>query len=215
MPIFQIKENLGKALEIMEYYCRDEAVSFSHFKRLTPELKQTFFEVSKNKPRLIEIYAFSFMPNHYHLLLRQLVDGGIERFIATVQNSFAKNYNLINNRKSPVFDDRFKAKIVTSNEEFLHLSRYIHLQYVTSKIITLDELSTHPWSSFPNYMSPSLQTPGFVNTERILAHFGSREKYREFVFNQADYQRKLHVIKQHLKLEKEANKPRGLQLREG
>lgn len=191
--IFTSKRLLSKALEIADYYRFPQRIRLSQFQTLAQSLKNDYLESFKNQVPLIEIYSFSFMPNHYHFQLKQLQDRGIARFISNFQNSFAKFFNPKNNRYGGLFQNAFKAKWIETDEQFLHISRYIHLNPVTSYLIEFAKLADYPWSSFNWYLNENENK--FINTKFILEMIGNKEKYKKFVADQVDYQRKLHKIK--------------------
>ena len=190
---------LDKILELVNYYRFRQRLSFSIFKRLEETLQQNYLKSIINNSPLIEMYVYSFMPNHYHFLVKQLQDKGISTFLSNIQNSFAKNYNLINDRNGSLFQHNFKAKRITNNEEFIHVSRYIHINHVTAKIIEFDQLLTYPWTSLPYYLNSGnpqgSQITPIINTRPLLDYFKTPEKYLKFLKNNVDYQRKLKVIK--------------------
>lgn len=190
---FSHKSYLSKIIEIVDYYRFPQQVRLSQFKLLPQEVKKAYHEAYIQKPPLVEIYAFSFMPNHYHFLLRQLVDGGIVRFTANVQNSFAKYFNLRSNRHGTLFENAFKARRPETDEEALHVSRYIHLNPVTAFLIEFDQLAHYRWTSFPLYVNEEVDS--LLKTDFLLQLIGSRQKYRAFVEDQVDYQRTLDKIK--------------------
>ncbi len=185
--------NLSKALEIVNYYRFPQKIRLSRFKKLSTELKKQYLDAVGSVAPFVEIYVFAFMPNHFHFVLKQMQDKGIATFVSNVQNSFAKVFNLKNNRNGALFQNAFKAKRVINDEQFSHISRYIHLNPVTSYIIELDKLEGFAWTSFPAYSS-NRQIP-FVNSDFLLKMFGTKEKYVKFVADQVDYQRKLAHIK--------------------
>ncbi|MDP3733522.1 MAG: transposase, partial [Candidatus Daviesbacteria bacterium] len=121
------KANLTKAFEIVNYYRYPQKLRLSRFKILPSELKKQYLKSFKTAVPLVEIYVFAFMPNHFHFLLKQIQDRGIARFIANFQNSFAKVFNLKNDRKGALFQNAFKAKRIITEEQCIHVSRYIHL----------------------------------------------------------------------------------------
>lgn len=200
--IFSNKRNLQHSLDLIDYYRFVQAMRYSQFQILTKDFKKAYENNFRKQYPLVEIYSYAFMPTHYHFLLKQLQDGGIVTFIRILQNSFAKYFNIRNDRHGPVFQGTFKAKRVESNEEFLHISRYIHLNPVTSFIIDSDELSQYLWTSFHLYVKGSSNT--FVQMSKILGMFKSRKSYIQFTVDQVDYQRKLGIIK-HLILDRFPN----------
>ena len=138
------------------------------------------------------------MPNHYHLILKQLTDNGVKTYISNFQNSYARFYNVKYDRLGTVFLSPFKAKYISTDNELLHISRYIHLNPVTAYIIEFPKLISYPYNSFREYLSPNKFN--LINTDLILNLSGSKEKYKLFVENRANYQRELKRI-EHLILE--------------
>ena len=134
------------------------------------------------------------MPNHFHLLLKQKEDMGITRFMGLVQNSYTKYFNLKRDRVGSVFQGRFKAVRVSTDEQLIHLSRYIHLNPHSSFIVkSIEELVNYPWSSYSDYLSK--RNHQFLEKKIILDFFEKPKDYRKFVNSQIDYQRELAEIK--------------------
>ncbi len=115
----------------------------------------------QGKP-LARIVCYSFMPNHYHFLLEQLVDNGITEFMQRLGTSHTKYINERHGRSGSLFEGRFKAKLIDSDEYLLHLSRYIHTNpldlYIpgwkdTKCRVDGDRfLKQYRWSSYPFYL---------------------------------------------------------------
>lgn len=194
--IFRNKRDYLRILNLVDFYrYSDPPLRFSHYYRLPVEKKENFLsDLRKNSEELVEIFAFCLMPNHTHFLLRQAEDKGISFFMRNLQNSYARYFNTKYQRSGALFQAMFKAVRIKTDEQLSHVSRYIHLNPVTSYLIEKEDLIGYPWSSFPEYMNKrSLE---FVNSDFILGSFKKREHYKHFVFDQADYQRELQKIKQ-------------------
>lgn len=202
--VFSFQNNLKRILETVNYYRYFQQVKFSKFQTFSPDQQDGYLKTITKKLPLVEIYVFSFMPNHFHFLLKQLQDQGTSKFLSDTQNSFAKYYNLKNDRDGGLFLNNFKAKRIRNNEEFIHVSRYIHLNHTTSGIIKFEQLSTYEWTSLPCYLNKNDSL--FINTKPILSYYITPQKYLKFLSNQVDYQRKLKLIKQVMTDEPKFNK---------
>lgn len=134
------------------------------------------------------------MPNHFHLLVKQNVDNGIQRFLYLVSSSYSHYFNLKNNQKGSLFEGRFRAVHISNDEQLIHLSRYIHLNPYSSYVVrTIEETFNYPYSSLAEYIHGMSLV---VNVKEIvLSQFKDLEKYKEFVSDSADYQRSLEIIK--------------------
>jgi len=200
-PTFLTKKDYQRMLEIILYYQNENlSLSYAHFLRLPTQEKAEILEKLRNqKEFLVEIITYCLMPNHFHLLLKQLQENGISNFMSKITNSYTRHFNSKNERTGHLFQGKFKAVMVETNEQLLHVSRYIHLNPYTSFVIkTLQELKNYPYSSFPEYLGQS--KTNFFRKEVILDQFKNISFYRKFVFDQAEYQRKLEEIK-HLIME--------------
>lgn len=200
-PTFIDWRDYKRAREAMIYY-----------QNLRPPQRYSLFLVQAKKKReeilaklrekgeiWAEIIAYCFMPNHFHFLLKQTSDEGISKFLSLVQNSYTRYFNKRRRREGPLFKGKFQAVRVETDEQLWHLSRYIHLNPYSSYVVkTLKELANYPYSSFPEYLGESKNN--YCQKEVVLDNFASKEAYKKFVFDQADYQRTLEAAK-HLWLE--------------
>lgn len=125
---------------------------------------------------LVDILAFALMPNHFHLLLRQIIEGGIALFTQRLSNSYAKYFNTKHERIGPLFQGVYKSILIETDEQLLHVSRYIHLNPTelvsTKRKAIISFLRHYSWSSYPAYLG--LQNNGLeklINKEPILGYF--------------------------------------------
>lgn len=184
MNIFDNSYGFQRFLKTMVYYqILGPKPRFSLFAPTTNSL-------DKNR-KIIEIICYCLMPNHFHLLIKQLNDGGITEFIAKLSNSYTKYFNTKNRRVGPLLQGEFKSVLIESNEQLLHLSRYIHLNPLVSGFV--DDLKEYPWSSYLEYIG--LNTQQICSKEIILNQFKSPKDYQKFVMNQESYGRELEIIK--------------------
>ncbi|MBI2021782.1 transposase [Candidatus Daviesbacteria bacterium] len=198
--IFNTKWEYKRAVETIKFYrFANLPFKLSQLLNLPDEDRQhTMRELNQNNERLVDIITFCIMPNHFHFMLKQLKDNGISKFIANFTNSYTKYFNTKHERKGHLFEGQFKAVLIENDEQLIHLSRYIHLNPVTSFIIKAQDLDNYQWSSFPEYLNLTLDN--FFQKETILDYFSSIEAYKQFVYNQVKYAQELEKIK-HLLIE--------------
>ncbi|MBI2593465.1 transposase [Candidatus Daviesbacteria bacterium] len=171
--------------------------TFYYYQFLGPKLKFSNFAKSglqsfKPAPdsELVEIICYCLMPNHFHFLVRQLKDSGISIFISQLSNSYTKYFNTKYKRVGALLQGSFKAVHVESDEQLIHLSRYIHLNPIVSGLSK--SLSSYSWSSYPNYLN---QTSVLCSPTPVLNLFSSTQKYKEFTEDQIDYGTTLEILK--------------------
>lgn len=200
-PIFLTHYDYQRALDVLNFYSYfNPSTRFSHYKRMSEVQRTEFMEnLRKKGEKQVEILTFCLMPNHIHFLIKEIKEKGISTFMSNLQNSYAKYFNLKTNRSGTLFQTMFKAVRIETDEQLIHVARYIHLNPITAYILKdIKDLITYPWSSFPVYMGKSVSE--ILNTDIILGHFSSIDKFIEFTKDQIAYQRELDKIK-HLVLE--------------
>lgn len=125
--------NRGNNKQTIFFENQDYFVFLSRIKLALGFSKVLFEEGKKNQVRIhpfpkntFSIICYCLMPNHFHFLVRQNADTGIDRLISKVCTSYAKYFNLKYGHIGNVFQDRFKSKIVETDSYLTYLSAYIH-----------------------------------------------------------------------------------------
>lgn len=144
----------------------------------------------------VQVLAYCFMPNHFHFLLKQLVDRGVTSYIQRLCNSYSHFVDEKYGYEGPLFQGRFKNVLIETQEQLVHVSRYIHLNPLISGLVT--DLRDYNWSSYSGYIKDFKEELG--DPDFILADFKSKTDYEKFVLDQANYAKELGRVK-HLVLE--------------
>ena len=202
-PIYLNTREYLRFLDLVDYYrFSNTPLSFSKLMNLEKEEREKIFlELKKENSIHVEVLTYCLMPNHFHLLLKQKTDKGISVFMSNLQNSYVKYFNIKNERAGPLFQSMFKAVRIETDEQLLHVSRYIHLNPSTAYIVEPENLEKYKWSSLIFYLDKDFNSADyFVNPKIVLNFFKKRKDYLKFTLDQASYQRELDKIK-HLALE--------------
>jgi len=191
---FTDKREYDRGLLTLDFY-RFEGVFAGLAQILKLDLeKRNFFlsQLKKNGKKLVDVLGYCLMPNHFHFLVRQLLNGGIPTFVGNFSNSYTRFFNTKHKRIGHLFQGVFKAVKIEDDEQLIHVLRYIHINPVVSSVIKEADLENYPYSSFPEYLG---RKEGFCSKELVSKRFSSIEKFREFTFDQIDYGRRLEAIK--------------------
>lgn len=144
---------------------------------------------TRKRKQLVDILAFCLMPNHFHLLLRQLEKNGISTFMNKL-GGYSMYFNKKYQRVGGLFQGRFKAVEVTKNEHFLYLPYYIHLNpldlieptWREGAIKNLDAvlkfLESYRWSSYLDYIG-NKNFPSVIQKQFLSEFFETPKKYQE------------------------------------
>lgn len=131
------------------------------------------------KKRTIELVAFCIMPNHFHLIIKELEDGGTAAYMQRVLNAYAKYYNTKYGKSGHVFQGPYRAVHIKDNRQLLYLSTYIH-RNVREISRWFNKERQYPWSSYQDFVDEN-RWGDLLMMDIILGQFKSKRKYREFV----------------------------------
>lgn len=168
-----------------------------YYQKANPPTRYSFRKRVDKRPlldleNLVDIICYCLMPNHFHFLLKQTKDKGISLFISRLINSYTRYFNTRHQRKGHLFQGPFKAVRVENDEQLVHVSRYIHLNPVTSFLA--EDPGDYHFSSYSEYFRKK-SMGGTCQSELVLSQFSSIRDYQRFVLNQKDYARNLEKIK--------------------
>lgn len=128
------------------------------------------------KKKLVGVICYCFNPNHYHFILKQLADRGIEKFMHKLGVGYTKYFNQKHDRSGVLFQGAFKAIHIDSNEYLLHLSAYVNLNNLVHKLG--NSVSKSSWNEYMKLEGG--KTVDFCEKNAVLSQFRSTRDYKEF-----------------------------------
>jgi len=94
--------------------------------RLTLGVLKNYFATEERKP-LVRLLAYCLMPNHFHLLVEEIREGGITQFMQKLGLGYARYFNNKYDRVGSLFQGRFKNIAVEEENYLLYLLIYINV----------------------------------------------------------------------------------------
>jgi len=188
--VFNNRNDFIRIINMIQYYKKEDLMHrYSIYMKLSKNEKIRVAENIKNNADLIDIIAFCIMPTHIHLILKQNKVNGISLYMRNILNSYSHYFNVLNDRKGPLWEGKFKNVLIDTDEYMYHLTRYIHLNPVTANLV--ENPGEWKYSSYNEYLLKSDNR--ICNYSDILCINSS--KYKEFVEERIEYQRELAKIR--------------------
>ncbi len=157
---------------------------------------------SDTREKLVEILAFCFMPNHIHLLLRQLKDDGITRFMRKLGAGYGGYFNRKYDRKGYVFQNRFLPVHIKNDNQLKIVFTYIHVNPLSliepkwkeigikNPEETIKFVENYKWSSYSDYIGIK-NFPSVTERDFILKIMDSKQRCKDFIENWLEYKKEI------------------------
>jgi len=123
---------------------------------------------------LVSILGWTLMPNHLHLLLREIREGGISKFMQRLCGSMSTTFNQKYEEKGSIFQGAFRGKTVDTDE---------YLRYVLAYIVVKNVFELYPdglasavndfekaWKWAGTYPFSSFRTAAYGDLSPIIDH---------------------------------------------
>ncbi len=123
----------------------------------------------KSLAKEVDLLTFCLMPNHFHLLAKQITKNGITKLIRAVCTKYVMYFNKKYERVGTLFQGKYRAAMVDADPYLLHLSRYIHLNPYPGS-----DPKLYAYSSFSYYLGD--RDAPWVKPQEILAFFKSAKR---------------------------------------
>lgn len=171
---------------LMNYEQDGLMIRWRNFKEAYPkESLDKFLRLNlSERKKLVEIIAYCCNENHYHLILKQLREKGIEKFMQRISTGYTMYFNKKNHRSGSLFQGRFKSTHIDNNELLLHLSVYVNCN---SEIHGIEKAEKYNWCSFPCYMGIQKDNSLDINKNMVLDQFNDKNAYNDFCFSNINY----------------------------
>lgn len=190
--IFIKTQDYSRFILALEFFNRVDETNLGNFFTKVgsdPTFVRLEKERAKNREPIIEILAFVLMPNHYHLIIREIRKGGISLFMNKL-GGYASYFNKQHNRVGPLFQSRYKAVPIKTDSQLGTIFPYVHTnpvelkerQWKDGKVKNMSNaikwLDGYKWSSYRDYVG----NPTFPKTTHrtfFLELYGGEKKCRK------------------------------------
>ncbi len=142
---------------------------------------------------IVDIGVYCLMPNHFHLLLHEKVEGGISIFLGKISTAYSMYRNKKYERTGKLFEGAFRAEHVDNDDYLKYLFAYIHLNPI--KIIdpkwkengikdlkaAKSYLLEYNYSSYLDYMGMEREEGGIINKNVFPEYFEDFKEFDRFI----------------------------------
>lgn len=158
----------------------------------------TLAELTNNQT-LVDIGVWCLMPNHFHLLVKEKVEGGITIFLKKLSTAYSMYFNKKYDRVGGLLQGTFKAEHVSHDNHLKYLYSYIHLNPVKLKNSnwkdvgfkdlekTKKYLTSYKYSSYLDYFGEDRPENNILNKKVFPEYFGSKKDFDVEVFEWLTY----------------------------
>ena len=174
----------------------------ARLKKLGRDRISTNADFVDKRDKLVSVLTFCFMPNHIHLLLKQIKENGITQFMRKVGIGYAGYFNRKYQRKGYVFQNRFSSVHIKNDNQLKVVFAYIHINPtslikpkwkeigINNPEEVINFLEEYKWSSYPDYIRKN-NFPSVTERNFMLEIIGSEQGCKDFVENRIKSKKKI------------------------
>ncbi len=149
-----------------------------HRSDLTKIAHEEIFKIPRQHT-LVAIGAYALMPNHFHLLVKEVSENGIAKFMQKLGIAYTMYFNIRNERVGNLFVKPFRSKHITDDRYLKYVAQYIHLNpielffknwkngTITDFQLIETQLKEYSYSSFPDYTNFTRPEKAILDSESI------------------------------------------------
>jgi putative transposase len=143
--------------------------------------------------QLISIGAWCLMPNHFHILIKEKMEGGISKFMLKLSVGYSNYFNKKYFRRGSLFEGTFKARHADSDRYLKYLYSYIHLNPIgimdkgwkKKQIGNTSEakkfVREFNYSSYKDYLEEDRLENKIINKEVFPKYFENIKKFEQMM----------------------------------
>jgi putative transposase len=172
--------------------------SINNFRADTIAKEKSFYDFEREK-QIVSIGTYCLMPNHFHILITQVEETGISKFMQKVLTAYVMYYNKKYERTGGLFEGKFKSEHASNDRYLKYLFSYVHLNPVKliqnnwkdvgikNKKEALEYLQNYKYSSYFDYLEIKRIQNKILNTESFPKYFSNKKSFKEEIFDWLSY----------------------------
>ncbi len=143
--------------------------------------------------QLVSIGAWCLMPNHFHILIREKVEGGISKFMHKLTMGYSGYFNKKYLRRGSLFEGAFKVRHVDSDKYLKYMYAYIHLnsvgiidkgwknKHIGNVFEAKKFVKEFDYSSYKDYLGEERMENKIIDKESFPNYFGTIQKFGQMM----------------------------------
>ena len=193
--IFKLKRDYERFMMLLYLANSNDSFRLDDFLNKQHKTFDEILVLDKGEP-LVSIGAWCLMTNHFHLLVRQEVDGGITKFMKKLGVGYSMFFNIKYQRKGALFGGLFKSKLIGVDDNYMkQLLGYIHLNPLDIKFPDWENkidkssdvmkkfIESYPYSSYPDYIGENRTAKNIIKPKNFPDYFDDIKSFKDFVEN--------------------------------
>lgn len=192
MPIYRDESDLHRLRSLLFYLNHDQPMPDHWTRDVVKDLRACVWPSAwQDRAPVVSVLAFTLMPNHLHFFLKEIVEGGVAKFMHRVSMAHSKFINTKYEESGGLFAGTYKSRIIEDEEDFKNLAVYIMVKNpfelypggLTAACREFDAAYTHalrnPFTSLREYDAIDRVSP-IVNRELLGELFSAKGSFKDF-----------------------------------
>lgn len=126
MSIYRNESDLYRLRSLLFYLNHNQPMTDNWTREVAGGLNSLVWPSSwEDRVPIVSILAFTLMPNHIHLFLKEIVESGIAKFMHRVSMAYSKFINIKYGESGSLFEGTYKSRIIHEEADFRNLAAYI------------------------------------------------------------------------------------------
>ena len=192
--IFKSENDYKRFMMLLFVANNTEALKLDNLINILHKNYDEIMILDKGEP-LVYIGAWCLMTNHFHILVKQEVDGGITKFMRKLGVGYSMFFNIKYQRQGALFGGPFKSKCVKDDDEYMRqLFAYIHLNPLDIKFSgwekdiksfsqkeMKDFLESYRYSSYQDYLGIDRAEKNILDAKSFPEYFEQLNSFKDFL----------------------------------
>ena len=188
--IFHDREDYLRFIALL--YISNSSESFNLYD-LNRDTNFNVYEIERTN-LLVDVGAFCLMPNHFHILITERIEGGISKFMQKLSTAYSMYYNKKYKRTGSLFEGKFKSQHAGIDQHLKYLFSYIHLnpikliqkdwkeKGIRNKKEAINYLNKYTYSSYLDFIGEKRVQNKIINVKAFPKYFSNKNLFIEEIF---------------------------------
>ena len=146
------------------------------------------------------------MPNHFHILVKEIVENGLSKYMEKLTTGYSMYFNKKYERVGPLFQGRFKGEHVDNDEYLKYLYAYIHLNPmkiiepnwkeigIKDKKRALKYISQYYYSSYGDYYGIKREEGAILSKNEFPLYFSKNHNFKLYINDWLTFNKRVETL---------------------